>query len=145
MFENSMAMTVLAASDLERAKAFWHDVFGLDPVQTDTGGGAVYVIGSAAVLVYESEFAGTNKATAFSIMTDDLDRDMAALREKGVVFHDYDLPELKTVDGVARMGDDESGERGAWFDDSEGNIIALATPIGVSLDEARAMLTGSTA
>ncbi|WP_400993875.1 VOC family protein [Agromyces sp. GXQ0307] len=138
MFENSMATAVLAASDLERAQRFWHDTFGLDPVSTDMGG-ATYVIGGVAVLVYESEFAGTNKATAFGIMTDDLDRDMAELRSKGVVFHDYDMPEIKTENGVVDM----DGERGAWFDDSEGNIIALSQPTSVTLDEARRMLAAA--
>ncbi|MGR0320183.1 VOC family protein [Agromyces sp. ZXT2-3] len=140
MFENSMVTAVLAASDLERAQRFWHDTFGLDPASTDMGG-ATYVIGGGVVLVYESEFAGTNKATALGIMTDDLDRDMAALREKGVVFHDYDLPGLKTEDGVVDM----EGERGAWFDDSEGNIISLAQPKSVTLEQARQMLAAASA
>jgi catechol 2,3-dioxygenase-like lactoylglutathione lyase family enzyme len=134
MFENSIAVATLPASDLERARRFWHDVFGLDPVRSDMGGDN-YVIGGIGVLVYESQFAGTNKATAFSIMTDDLDRDMTALRVKGVTFHDYDLPDLKTENGVM----DLDGERGAWFDDSEGNIIALAQPTGMTMDEARSL------
>ena len=73
------------------------------------------------MLVYRSEFAGTAKNTAFGLMTDDLDRDMTQLRTHGVMFHDYDMPGLKTVDGVAEIGD----ERSAWFSDSEGNIIAI--------------------
>jgi catechol 2,3-dioxygenase-like lactoylglutathione lyase family enzyme len=137
MFENSIATAVLAASDLARARAFWRDVFGVEPVRSDEGGD-FFVIGGIPVMVYESQFAGTNRATAFNILTDDLDRDMAALREKGVSFHDYDLPGLKTVDGIADMG----GERGAWFDDSEGNIIAIGTSTTTSLDEIRSMLAG---
>ncbi|MGR0220259.1 VOC family protein [Agromyces sp. ZXT2-6] len=137
MFENSIAMATLPASDLERAKRFWHDVFGVDPIRSDMGG-ETYLIGGVGVLVYESQFAGTNKATAFSIMTDDLDRDMAALREKGIAFHDYDFPGLKTENGVVEM----DGERGAWFDDSEGNIIALAEPTSITMDDARALLAG---
>jgi predicted enzyme related to lactoylglutathione lyase len=140
MFENSMAMAVLPASDQERAQRFWHDVFGLDPGSAEAGG-LTYVIGGVAVLVYETQFAGTNKATAFSLMTDDLDRDMAALREKGVTFHDYDFPGLKTENGVVEM----DGERGAWFDDSEGNIIALAQPTSVTLEQAKAMLAAANA
>lgn len=135
MFENSIAMATLPASDLERARKFWHDVFGLDPVRSDAGGDN-YVIGGVGVLVYESQFAGTNKATAFSIMTDDLDRDMTALRVKGVTFHDYDLPGITTENGVVDM----EGERGAWFDDSEGNIIALAQPTSITMEEARSLL-----
>lgn len=134
MFENSIAMATLPASDIERARRFWHDVFGLDPVRSDPGGDN-YVIGGIGVLVYESQFAGTNKATAFSILTDDLDRDMTALRVKGVTFHDYDLPDIKTENGVVDM----DGERGAWFDDSEGNIIALAQPTSMTMDEARSI------
>ncbi|HET6672142.1 MAG TPA: VOC family protein [Agromyces sp.] len=134
MFENAVGMAVLAASDLSRAQTFWHDVFGLDPVVTEEGA-ATYVIGGVPVLVYESQFAGTAKSTSFSILTDDLDRDMAELRAKGVTFNDYDLGDLTTVDGVA----DLAGERGAWFDDTEGNIIAIAQPEGDILERARAL------
>jgi hypothetical protein len=55
-------------------------------------------------------------------VTDDLDGEMATLRERGVVFEDYDVPGLKTTNGVAEM----DGERTAWFRDSEGNFICLA-------------------
>ncbi len=135
MFENSVGMAVLAASDLSRAVQYWHDVFELDPVQNDDTG-ATFMIGGIPVLVYESQFAGTAKSTVFTIMTDDLDRDMATLREKGVTFNDYDLPGLKTVDGVAELG----GERGAWFDDSEGNIIAIGQFNSDRLGRIKAML-----
>ncbi|MDQ2660859.1 MAG: VOC family protein [Actinomycetota bacterium] len=134
MFEDAIGMAVLAASDLSRAQRFWHDVFGLDPVMTEEDA-ATYVIGGIPVLVYESQFAGTAKSTTLSILTDDLDRDMAALRERGVTFNDYDFGDLKTVDGVADLG----GERGAWFDDTEGNIIAIAQPEGDTLERARAL------
>ena len=137
MFENSIAMAVLPASDLERARRFWNDVFGLAPVRTDTGGD-FYVVGGVPLLVYETQFAGTAQNTSFGLFTDDLDRDMAALREKGVTFNEYDLPGLKTENGVV----DLDGERGAWFNDSEGNIISIAQPTSVTIDEAKAMLAG---
>jgi catechol 2,3-dioxygenase-like lactoylglutathione lyase family enzyme len=140
MFENSVAMAVLPASDLERARRFWSDVFGLTPVRTDMGGD-FYVVGGVPVLVYETQFAGTAKNTSFGLMTDDLDRDMAALRAKGVTFNEYDLPGLKTENGVVDM----DGERGAWFDDSEGNIISIAEPTGISLEDAKAMLAAQRA
>ena len=76
-----MAMAVLPASDIERAEQWWHDVFGLDPVRERHEGGDFYVIGGTAVLVYETQFAGTAQNTAFGLMTDDLDRDMTALRD----------------------------------------------------------------
>jgi catechol 2,3-dioxygenase-like lactoylglutathione lyase family enzyme len=122
MFEKLMATAVLAASDLARAKQWWHDVLGRDPVYEDEEGGALfYDIGGTGVMVYRSDFAGTAKNTSLNLMTDDLDRDMTQLRTHGVMFHDYDMPGLKTVDGVAEIGD----ERSAWFSDSEGNILAI--------------------
>jgi len=138
MFENTVAVATLPASDLARARKWWKDVFGLEPVRTDeAGGGDFYVIGGIPVMVYETQFAGTAKNTALSLLTDDLERDMTALRVHGVTFNEYDFPGLKTVDGVVDM----DGERGAWFDDSEGNIIALAQPKDAAmLAEARAML-----
>ncbi|GAA1803468.1 VOC family protein [Agromyces neolithicus] len=125
MFEKLMATAVLPASDIARAQQWWHDVLGRDPVYTELEGeGLFYDIGGTEVLVYRSDFAGTAKNTALNLVTDDLDRDMTALRTHGVVFHDYDMPGLKTVDGVAQLGE----ERTAWFSDSEGNIIAIAQP-----------------
>jgi hypothetical protein len=122
MFEKLMATAVLAASDITRAKQWWHDVLGRDPVYEDTEGEALfYDIGGTGVMVYRSDFAGTAKNTVLNLMTDDLDRDMTQLRTHGVMFHDYDMPGLKTVDGVAEIGD----ERSAWFSDSEGNILAI--------------------
>jgi catechol 2,3-dioxygenase-like lactoylglutathione lyase family enzyme len=140
MFENSIAMAVLPASDQERARRFWSDVFGLTPIRSDMGGD-FYVVGGVPLLVYETQFAGTAQNTSFGLFTDDLDRDMAALREKGVTFNEYDLPGLKTENGVVDM----DGERGAWFNDSEGNIISLGQPTSVSLDEARALLSAQRA
>ncbi|HEX6953917.1 MAG TPA: VOC family protein [Agromyces sp.] len=139
MFEKSFAMATLAATDLERSRRFWRETFGIEPGRSDMGGD-IYLVGNVPVIVYESQFAGTNRATSLTIMTDDLDRDMAALREKGVTFHDYDLPGLTTENGIVQM----EGERGAWFDDSEGNIIALAQPTAITMDEARRMLAAAT-
>jgi hypothetical protein len=136
MFENTVAMAVLPASDLARARKWWKDVFVIEPKRSD-GDGDFYIIGGIPVMVYETQFAGTAKNTALSLLTDDLERDMTELRVHGVTFNEYDLPGITTVDGVVDM----DGERGAWFDDSEGNIIALAQPKDAAmLAEARAML-----
>ena len=122
MFEKLMATAVLPASDLARAKQWWHDVLGRDPMYEDTEGEALYYdVGGLPVLVYRSDFAGTAKNTALGLMTDDLDRDMTELRTHGVMFHDYDMPGLKTENGMATMGP----YHGAWFKDSEGNILAI--------------------
>jgi catechol 2,3-dioxygenase-like lactoylglutathione lyase family enzyme len=123
MFENAACYAVLPASDLARASSFWHDTFGIDPIDDgfEEADAAMFDIGGTRVLVYETQFAGTAQNTSLGIDTDDFDRDVADLKSKGVTFNDYDLPGIKTVDGVIELG----GMRTAWFNDSEGNIIAL--------------------
>ncbi|AWB95018.1 glyoxalase [Agromyces badenianii] len=131
MFEKLMAMAVLPATDLARARAYWHDVLGHTPVHSDEAGD-VFDFGGAGVLIYQTKYAGTAKNTALTLITDNLERDMTALRTNGVTFHDYDMPGLKTVDGVADLG----SERGAWFSDSEGNIIAISQPSPEMMEQA---------
>ena len=65
---------------------------------------------------------------------DDLDAVMAELRRRGVVFEEYDLPGLRTVNGIVEISDNYAssggvGERGAWFRDSEGNLLGLGQPL----------------
>lgn len=142
MFDKLMATAVLPAKDIGRATKWWHDVLGRDPVYNDSATGNVfYEVGGTAVLVYETSFAGTAQNTALNLVTDDIDRDAAELRARGVTFHDYDLPGLKTVDGIADLG----GLRGAWFSDSEDNIIAIGEPsedMREMAERLRARMTG---
>ncbi|WP_345183339.1 VOC family protein [Microbacterium panaciterrae] len=142
MFENLMATAVLPAADIDRAKGWWHDVLGRDPISFDVESGTLfYDVGGTMVMVYRTDFAGTAKNTAFNLATDDIDRDVTALRTHGVVFHDYDFPGLKTVDGIAQLGT----LRGAWFDDSEGNIIALSQPAPEMIEMAKRVRAGAAA
>jgi predicted enzyme related to lactoylglutathione lyase len=121
MFENASVSAVLPASDIGRAKSFWHDTFGLDPVDQFAPDAVMYEINGTRILVYETEFAGTAQSTALAIDVPDFEAAMAELRSKGVEFNDYDLPGVKTVDGVAEY----DGNRVSWFNDSEGNIVSL--------------------
>jgi catechol 2,3-dioxygenase-like lactoylglutathione lyase family enzyme len=124
MFENARGAAVIAASDFARARSFYEGVLGLKAAEEspDEGDMVFYELGGTPLMVYATSYAGTAKNTVFAIETDDLTRDMAALRDKGVVFMDYDFPGLKTVDGVAELG----GEKSSWFEDSEGNVLALS-------------------
>lgn len=113
---------VLPAKDLQRAREFYRDKVGLDDPE-ETAGGLMYRMsaGGGAFLLYETDNAGTAKNTQMCWNTKDLDAEMAELRGRGVVFEEYDFPGLKTENGVATM----DGERGAWFLDTEGNILCL--------------------
>ena len=124
MFGNVPMHPVLPASDLERAKRWYSEKFGLDPVKEDEYGGAEYETGGGRFLVYLSEYAGTNKATAASFLVENFDEAVATLRSSGVVFEDVDFGEFgSTVDGVIEMPD--STDKAAWFKDSEGNILSI--------------------
>ncbi|WES64845.1 hypothetical protein P0L94_01955 [Microbacter sp. GSS18] len=122
MFEGAQGWAIIAASDLARARGFYEGVLGLAQTEEQPGDGSVvYDVGGTPLLVYETSFAGTAQNTVFGFGTPDLDRDMAALREKGVTFAEFDFAELTTVNGVAEL---EAG-RSAWFSDTEGNVLAL--------------------
>jgi catechol 2,3-dioxygenase-like lactoylglutathione lyase family enzyme len=113
---------MLPASDIERAKSWYADKLDLKPSYEDEGG-VEYKTGSGTEFwVYPSEFAGSNRATAMGFLTKSLDEDMSELRSRGITFEEYDLPGIKTVNGIADFG---QGDRGCWFRDSEGNIIAI--------------------
>lgn len=119
-------MPVLPASDLARARAFYHDRLGLDP-DMEADGMLMYHSADAGFEIYETPNAGTAKNTQMCWTTDDLDAEMARMRANGIVFEDYDVPGLKTVDGIATM---EDGSRSAWFRDSEGNFLCVAQMTG---------------
>jgi predicted enzyme related to lactoylglutathione lyase len=115
------AMATLPAANIERAKKFYSDKLGLTPESVEPDGSLRYECGGTGFLVYQSQYAGTAKNTAVGFRTDNLEKDMREMRSKGVVFEEYDMPGLKTDHGVATIGD----FKGAWFKDSEGNIVAL--------------------
>lgn len=126
MLGNTPLHPVLSASDLERAKRWYSDKLGLVPVNEDEYGGVQYETGGGTFLVYLSDFAGTNKATAAGFRVDDFDGAIAELRANGVVFEDVDFGEMgSTVDGVISMPGGE--DKAAWFKDSEGNILSVST------------------
>ena len=113
----------LPASDIERAKAFYRDKLGLTPAEERMDGLRYETGKGTGFLLYPSAFAGTNQATAAGFQTEDIRADVAELQANGVEFMTFEL-EGVTWDGViASMGDVGDG---AWFKDSEGNILALA-------------------
>ncbi|HET9202463.1 MAG TPA: VOC family protein [Acidimicrobiia bacterium] len=127
MFANTPLTAALPASDLDRAKAWYSEKLGLQPVWEDEYGGAHYEAGGTHFLVYVSPFAGTNQATAAGFSVENFDEMIGELRGKGVTFEEVDFGELgKTIDGVISSPDGMG--KAAWFKDSEGNILALSTP-----------------
>ena len=123
MFADRQATAMLPAADFSRARAWYAEKLGIEPIEDYPNGmGAAYLLGGGLrAFLYPTPLAGTAEHTILSFRCSDLVADMAALRARGVVFLDYDLPGLKTVDGLATFGP----VRNAWCRDSEGNILGL--------------------
>jgi predicted enzyme related to lactoylglutathione lyase len=113
----------LPASDLERAKAFYKDKLGLTPIEERMDGVRYETGKGTGFLLYPSAFAGTNQATAAGFQSDDIRGDVKELQDKGVEFLTFEMEGLMWDGVIATMG--EAGD-GAWFKDSEGNILAIA-------------------
>lgn len=120
MFQPKSVHATVPVTDYEAAKAWYRDRLGLEPYR-EAWDGAWYRVGASHLLLYPSGFAGTNQATTAEFDVEDVPAVVAALRERGVVFEEYDLPSLRTDDGVL----DVDGQRSAWFKDPDGNILAL--------------------
>ena len=111
----------LAVADIDAARSFYEGTLGLEPAM-EVPDSVIYAAGNSRLMVYRSDFAGTNKATAATwAVGDQLESIVQGLRTNGVVFEHYDLP------GTTRDGDihEMGGMRGVWFKDPDGNIIGL--------------------
>ena len=124
MIANIPMHAVLPASDIERARRWYSEKLGLEPVSTSPFGDLEYKSGGVAFLVYQSDLAGSNQATAAGFTLENFDETVDDLRSNGVEFEHVDFGEMgATVDGVIVTPD---GQKAAWFKDSEGNIFALS-------------------
>jgi predicted enzyme related to lactoylglutathione lyase len=119
---NAQLYAVLAAEDIERAKTFWRDTVGLRVREYPDAPGyfSVYAGADTEMVVYARERSKAEH-TVVGFRVADIRATVASLRERGVVFLEYDMPGLKTVDGVA----DNGIVWAAWFMDTEGNIIGI--------------------
>ena len=116
----------LPASDLARARKFYEGTLGLKPEGPElAGGGLFYKCGDGQLFVYQSGFAGTNKATAVTFTTDDahFDEEVKALRDKGVSFLTFEYEGMQW-DGDVMVTEEM---KAVWFTDTEGNILNLGT------------------
>ena len=132
MLHDGEVATRLPARDLERAKAFYSDKLGLEPIE-ERPGGARYRCGNSYFALFQSAGGASGTHTQMGWEVKDIEATVAELRRRGVVFEEYDLPGFKTVNGIADIAGNYpskgSGEKGAWFYDSEGNLLGVGQPI----------------
>ncbi|NUS17762.1 MAG: VOC family protein [Streptomyces sp.] len=125
--------TRLPAQDLERARCFYSEVLGLEPVD-ERPGGLLYRCGGTEFALFRSAGAAPGTFTQMGWEVDDLDGVVARLRQRGVTFEEVDVPGLRTKDGIADIDGNypskgARGERAAWFRDSEGNLLGVGQPV----------------
>jgi catechol 2,3-dioxygenase-like lactoylglutathione lyase family enzyme len=113
---------MIASSDLDRSMPWYAQKLGFEPRQAYENVILIYESGGTTFNVYKTQFAGTAKNTVAVWRVPDLRAEMTELKGRGLTFEDYDMGELKTVDGV--MTDDD-GAMTAWFKDPDGNVLGL--------------------
>jgi catechol 2,3-dioxygenase-like lactoylglutathione lyase family enzyme len=132
MLEHSDVATRLPVQDLQRARSFYAEKLGLEPIE-ERPGGLLYRCGRGTFALFQSAGAATGTHTQMGWEVADIEATVAALRSRGVVFETYDLPGLKTVNGIAQIAGNYPskgrGEKGAWFKDSEGNLLGIGEPM----------------
>ena len=124
MLGDKPAAATVAVKNLAGARKFYEGTLGLRVADTEGDQVVAYRSGSSTVLVYESQYAGTNKATAVTwTVGPDVEGVARALKAKGVRFEHYDLPGLK-LEGDVHVGE---GMKVAWFKDPDGNILSIVS------------------
>jgi len=123
MLADKDAVATIAVKDLKVAKKFYGDTLGLKPTPVPEPEVLNYKSGNSTVLVYKSQFAGSNKATTVTWIVDDVDGTVRDLKAKGIAFEHYDFP------GMTRKGDVHIAgkSKAAWFKDPDGNILAVVS------------------
>ena len=123
MLANARIGANVPVSDLDQAIAFYEGKLGLVLFErSDEHAHARFAgVGETKLGVYRSGTAGQARHTLASFVVEDVRAVVDGLKRNGVVFEEYDLPGMKTEDGVATMGD----TRAAWLKDQDGNILEI--------------------
>jgi catechol 2,3-dioxygenase-like lactoylglutathione lyase family enzyme len=133
VLKSARVATRLPAQDLDRARKWYAEKLGLEPVD-ERPGGLLYHCAEGAFVLFQSVGESQGTFTQMGIEVDDIETTVAELKQRGVVFEEYDLPGMTTVDGMADIegnypSKNATGERGGWFRDSEGNLIGIGQPV----------------
>jgi predicted enzyme related to lactoylglutathione lyase len=121
MLQKAPMYAYIPVKDVARARQFYEQKVGLTAKEERAGGVVYEFANGTACFLYPTPNAGTSRASQAFWDVDDVEREVADLKRRGVKFEEYDMPQMKTVDGIAVGGD----AKAAWFKDTEGNIMAL--------------------
>jgi catechol 2,3-dioxygenase-like lactoylglutathione lyase family enzyme len=122
MLVQADAIPTIGVKNLKEAKEFYETKLGLTPLGNSTEYVQLYKSGNSTIEIYQSDFAGTNRATAMTwAVGDEIEKDVEALRNRGVEFERYEMPDTKLEGDIHVMKDMKT----AWFKDPDGNILCL--------------------
>jgi catechol 2,3-dioxygenase-like lactoylglutathione lyase family enzyme len=125
MLSNAIVSATIPAADFKRARNYYEQKLGFKVVAEDPSPGVMYQGGQGSwfYLYYQKNFSKCDH-TALSFIVDNVEKEVNELKNKGVTFEEYDIPEmhLKTTNGIASF----AGMKVAWFKDTESNIIAIS-------------------
>ena len=122
MLNIKSSAAAIPAQDVKRARQFYEQKLGLKPAQEEGDGGATYRTGETGFVVFQSSGKASGDHTQMALEVDDVSSAVSELKSRGVKPEEYDYPNFKTKEGLVDMPD---GTKGAWFKDTEGNLIAL--------------------
>lgn len=121
MLQKNPMYAYLPAADVARARKFYEGKLGFTP-GPEQAGGVTYQFGNGtACFLYPTPNAGASKASQAFWQVEDIEREVAELKARGVEFEHYDMPDAQVDGEIVTAG----GARAAWFKDSEGNILAV--------------------
>ena len=121
MLSDSSVTTMLPVKDMDRARAFYEGCLGLKAGGLRLDGKFVYSVGGSTLALFPKPEGTKADHTAISFQVEDIAASVEELKHAGVVFEDYDFPDLKTIDHVCVLG----SEKAAWFKDTEGNYLCI--------------------
>jgi predicted enzyme related to lactoylglutathione lyase len=115
-------MPTIPVVDLNRAKRFYETALGLKPAPTNNDNtSATFECGNGTSIELYQRAPSKADHTVATFEVSDIEEEVNMLREKGVNFEEYDMPGIKTQNGIATQGSDKA----AWFKDTEGNILCI--------------------
>jgi len=119
----------LPAQDLDRARSFYSERLGLDPID-EREGALLYLCGGQEFAVFQSTGKASGEHTQLGFMVSDVASAVTELRARGLEFEHYEFGDFEVTDGIVTIpgyypSKAPTGERAIWFRDSEGNLLGL--------------------
>jgi catechol 2,3-dioxygenase-like lactoylglutathione lyase family enzyme len=122
MLSDYPAVATIPVADMDRAKKWYSEKLGFEPVVDQPEFVEFNGAEGTRFSLFPTRAEAGSGHTVLSFEVDNVDKVVEELKSRGVVFEEYDMPEFKTVEGIAEI----EGFRGGWFKDSESNVLAVA-------------------